>query len=99
VAGAFVIKSMSITDVTALAGVCSTTPRCNAFDTTGALLVVPMAPFFSNLDTGAADVAACDGVYVMRRTLTGLHLPVRVRCMHTHRPGAQFPLPGFHNVR
>ncbi|GIM04508.1 hypothetical protein Vretimale_9065, partial [Volvox reticuliferus] len=75
VSGSFLITTVSATNPVDIANACDKTPRCNAFDTTGALRIVPMVPIFSVLDSSASDIGLCDGIYVARRVLTGLILP------------------------
>ncbi|EFJ42133.1 hypothetical protein VOLCADRAFT_107390 [Volvox carteri f. nagariensis] len=89
VSGAYTIKTVSAKNPVDIAASCSSTPACNAFDTTGALKIVPMAPIFSVLDPSAADVSDCDGIYVARRTLTGLVLPDGVNANTMREAGAK----------
>ncbi|GIL59533.1 hypothetical protein Vafri_14296 [Volvox africanus] len=58
-----------------IAAVCRTTRFCNAFDTTGALKLIPMVPIFLPLDATSGSKQSCGGLYVANRTLFGVTLP------------------------
>ncbi|EFJ42081.1 hypothetical protein VOLCADRAFT_97816 [Volvox carteri f. nagariensis] len=77
---------------------CNGTRFCNAFNTSGALLLLPIVAVFSPLagtETGSSGSRAqCDGIYVGRRTLSGLTLPVSAKLQelgHDIRDFASLP--------
>ncbi|GIL57084.1 hypothetical protein Vafri_12370 [Volvox africanus] len=63
-----------------LGSLCAATQFCNGFDTSGTLLLVPIAPVFtSTWDSLGGRVQTCAGTYhCSTRTLSGLVLPVRM---------------------
>lgn len=70
------LDAAAATSVSAIADVCASTPRCNAFTAAGQLRIVPTRPVFTALDASASDTQECDGIYVSARSLSGLILPV-----------------------
>eukprot|EP00198_Chlamydomonas_reinhardtii_P011896 XP_001701233.1 cysteine protease-related protein [Chlamydomonas reinhardtii] len=82
------LDAAAATSVSAIADVCASTPRCNAFTAAGQLRIVPTRPVFTALDASASDTQECDGIYVSARSLSGLILPEGVDASTLARDGA-----------
>ncbi|GFR48724.1 hypothetical protein Agub_g10681 [Astrephomene gubernaculifera] len=67
----FPVKSTNLT-VAGIAAYCAKTTRCNAFNTSGYIMTVPLVPVFSSLST----TTSCAGVYIATsRSLSGFNPP------------------------
>ncbi|GIL90204.1 hypothetical protein Vretifemale_17861 [Volvox reticuliferus] len=73
----------------AIAAACSVTKFCNAFDTGGALKLVPSMPIFTIMDGSLNETQPCDGTYISNRSLSGLTLPPDVNLTESAEIGAK----------